>query len=78
MSIGGHKKFWLEFNNVFQGLSDLKILKTYSNIKLMKVETTNLTSVPLCLTVIGILTREIAVQVCEQTLTLPIGRMSLV
>ena len=34
----------------------------------MKVETTNLTSLPLCLTVIGIRTREIAVQVRDRNL----------
>ena len=32
----------------------------------MKVETTNLTSLPLCLTVVGIRTREIAVQVLDR------------
>ena len=34
----------------------------------MKVETTNLTSLTLCLAVIGIRTREIAVQVRDQNL----------
>ena len=34
----------------------------------MKVETTNLTSLPLCLAVIGIRTREIAVQVRDRDL----------
>ena len=34
----------------------------------MKVETTNLTSQPLCLAVAGIRTREIPVQVCDRNL----------
>ena len=34
----------------------------------MKVETTNLTSLPLCLAVVGIRTREIAVQVRDRNL----------
>ena len=42
--------------------------KSYSCIRVMKVETTNLTSQPLCLEVVGIRTREIAVQVRDQNL----------
>ena len=44
----------------------------------MKVETTNLTSLPLCLAVVEIQTREIAVQVCDRNLhtTNPIARQS--
>ena len=37
-------------------------------IKVTKVETTNLTSLPLCLAVLGIRTREIAVQVRDRNL----------
>ena len=41
---------------------------TDSIIKVMNVETTNLTSLPLCLAVVGIQTREIAVQVRDRNL----------
>ena len=38
------------------------IINTKKSKRIMKVETFNLTSLPLCLTVVGIQTREIAVQ----------------
>ena len=45
-------------------------------IRVIKAETTNLTFLPLCLAVVGIRTREIAVQVCViESFILPIGRM---
>ena len=45
----------------------------------MKVGTTNLTSLPLCLAVVEIRKREIAVQVIVfETFTIPIGRMIVI
>ena len=46
---------------------DERLIYTYW-IKVMKVETTNLTSLPLCLAVIEIRTREITVQVRDRNL----------